>query len=226
MPELVKHEDKVSTLRKGDLLQVIVNGHAQWAPITDVVKKQTWGSFTVEGIDKALRMRLDEPIDFKREQPTAAEQEANRRNWTRETIVDDLSKLLRDTPLKKLEAIVAKARVTGGDIAHDVLTSFNLPDVLEAQALFKVALRIRNYVDTERLEDATYEQLVDALAKWWISEYGGLRSYRSSPLSRSTSRISNMLEDLDDWAPNRITEKLWFGDVERRVAAIREEHTR
>jgi hypothetical protein len=224
MPHTVTKEIKVSELRKDD---VFADGHAH---ITDITKKQVWSIVELDGA-RTLRMRLTDSVTVNRIEPTDEEKQASRNEMVRDMLASELRGMLDKTPLKVLEEIVAKAR-DKDEYTFDLLTSWNLPDVLKTQALHKQALIIRGQIHHEgghvAVEDATLDELITGFAMWWSSNVGHtMLSANVDPTSRSTSAISNLLEDIDRWAIGRIVDRLtWSGARELvlvRVAELKAE---
>lgn len=238
MPELVTREGTWDNVRRGDQVRIVVDGDEVFSYVTNINKKQLWATITVEDIEKPLRKRLSDPVVLMREQPTDAETEAKRKEFAHQLMVDALTAMLKQKHVDMLEEIVTKARQTDGDLGYNVLTWGNLPRILEVQAKHKVALRIVGFLDHSGLPhnapapsvtDATYDELIDAFAQWWIAEFENVLGSATNPLSRSTSTISNILDDLDEWANHQLTHEMWFyairKDVRRRAAEMIDEMT-
>jgi hypothetical protein len=227
MPELVKHEGTWNDVRGGDL----VNGKR----VETIDKKQKFAfiTFTFDGDDqiRPWRKALADPITFERSQATEAEKAELRKMFIFDTMRDWLIDTLKNSPTHMLEELLEKNRHSGGDgnLAYEVLTWSTLPGILQAQALYKVARRIRGHLEKEP-DVATYDDLLTAYAKWWLVERDNALSVHRDPLSRSTSTVSNLLEDLDEWAVHRLTDKFGWTDVrraiERRAAELVAQHSR
>jgi hypothetical protein len=245
MPQLVEKSVTWNDVRKGDRWP-----HEDSVAVDTVEKKQKWGTYTFAGDNAGgtenmvIRRRLGESVVVYREEPTEEETAKRRHEMIREVLIDDLRNLLRRNPVQKLEDIVTDARqreATSGNPVTSVL-DWNLADVLQAQATYKIAVRINNalrrgtsplnsseYNGPELVEDATYGEIVDAYAAWYASDVdnGRMLNARVNPLSRSTSVLSNLLEDLDVWAVGEITSKFsWataYEVVRIRAAELKEE---
>jgi hypothetical protein len=246
MSQLVKKSVTWNDVRKGDRWP-----HEDSVAVDAVDKKQKWGTFTFVGNNigatgnMEIRRRLDESVVVYREELTEEEAVKRRREMIREVLIDDLRSLLRRNPVQKLEDIVTDARqreATSGKPVIGVLDWSNLADVLQAQATYKIGIHINHalrrgtsplnsseYNGPELVEDATYDEIVDAYAAWYASDVdnGRMLNARVNPLSRSTSVLSNLLEDLDAWAVGEITSKFaWataYEVVRNRAAELRKE---
>jgi hypothetical protein len=151
--------------------------------------------------------------------------------WKRDTLVTELRKMLDATPLRAIGEVVDNARSREGDDAYDVLTSYVLADLLKTQALHRQALIIRGRLTRDgghvNIEDANLDELVGAYARWYYDTMNraGWQGPRVDPTSRSTSTLSNLLEDLEVWAAQEITYRImWSGakdDVLARVETFK-----
>jgi hypothetical protein len=215
MPEYVTKDGTWNDVRVGDMVEGTV--------VKDIIKKQKFAFVTMDLADQVRPWRrpLAEPITYERTEATQAERNASRVQFRFEMMRDALTDMLDSTPMKKLEQVMAKARHTStedGDLAYDVLTHWALDDVLRTQARYKVALRIRSYLAWP-LEDATYDDLLTAYAKWWSYERDNMRHASRDPLSRSTSVTSNLLEDLDEWAVQSVTSGFGWSEIQDEMDA-------
>lgn len=161
---------------------------------------------------------------------TTYSQEERDAEWAK-TVKDQLRKnLLRylsDHPSNRLREI---AEVRQHYIEQ--LDWSNLGGVLKAQALRKQALNITSALPEAIRETpglASDDEIVDAYAKWYLYDVQRFSQFNSmrvnDPTSRSTSVISNILEDLDEWAKASIVrDMLNYGDmVEVRAEEIKRE---
>jgi hypothetical protein len=236
MPELVRKETTVDDVRAGDkLLRVGTEqvSNSMNAPIVSVMKKITWCDVYIEGRTKPVRMRRDTKVVVLRNTATDEEKTALRNDMIREELADHLRKMLDNTPLKALTRITEKLESD----AYDVLTAHNLPDVLQAQALYREALAIRSRLhrnDNEHvnIEDATLDELYDAYAEWLYmnTRHGTIWMHGNvNPLSRSTSLITNLLEDLEIWAMQRIMQEMQYTgaseEISRRATALTKKYS-
>jgi hypothetical protein len=238
MPQMVKHETTWGSVRKGDRWP-----HEDSTPVADVNKKVAWTTLTFTGDDGnvlqslTIRKRVDETVTVYREEPTDEEKDAQHVELMRDLLSDNLRKMLARTPIKALEAIIEK--VKNDEYDYDVLTWANLPDVLKAQATYRQAMIIRGRLTRKShardgrnvtVEDATLDELLDAYAAWYyanVERSSGRFGPRVDPTSRSTSPISNLLEDLEVWAIGEMLYRItWSGaweDVLARVEQFKSE---
>jgi hypothetical protein len=191
-----------------------------------------------------VRLRGDNDITVLREQLTTEEQEANKRMFMVEGVREHLFKLLGNNPLDELQDAIEKYNPAYGEL----LSSYNLPGVLKTQARYRVGLHIRSYAskaaerrnveiqlrldnlrdDVKALDE---DVLLDAFAMWYYENTD--RRYKvgpQDPTSRSTSVLSNLIEDIEKWAVEKTIDDLrWYviqGELDARVAAITEENKR
>lgn len=230
MPTNVSKEIKVNELRGGDTLVAIAGkplADAEHAVVTSVTRKQKFVYVEREGYDKPMRLALETDVTALRSEPTDEERKAQADELKRDTLASELRKMLTNTPLKAIGEVVDKARERDED-AYDVLNAYNLANLLKTQALYRQALiiraRLRHADGTHvNVEDASLEELLTAYAMWY---YKGINRANQlgptvDPTSRSTSPISNMLDDLDAWAMHEVAYRfMWSGardDVLARV---------
>jgi len=217
MPITVRKDIKVAELRKGDRLDEMPP-----AIVESLTRKSTWGVVQIAGEAKPRRLRLDAGITVLREEPTEQEQARSRRTFIVGMLTDELTGWLKRDPARMLREIVDNDRGYG-----EVLTWSNLPDVLKAQAMFKHARILWHHLgepaDLAAIEEDT---LLEAFASWWYTNVHrrGDHGPRHDPLSRSTSIISNIIDDCDDWAIQQIRWRIhWLGvdeEMQRRVTQL------
>jgi len=217
MPITVRKDIKVAELRKGDRLDEMPP-----AIVESLTRKSTWGVVQIAGEAKPRRLRLDAGITVLREEPTEQEQTRSRRTFIVGMLTDELTGWLKRDPARMLREIVDNDRGYG-----EVLTWSNLPDVLKAQAMFKHARILWHHLgepaDLAAIEEDT---LLEAFASWWYTDVHRLgdQGPRHDPLSRSTSIISNIIDDCDDWAIQQIRWRIhWLGadeEMQRRVTQL------
>ena len=217
MPITVRKDIKVAELRKGDRLDEMPP-----AIVESLTRKSTWGVVQIAGEAKPRRLRLDAGITVLREEPTEQEQARSRRTFIVGMLTDELTGWLKRDPARMLREIVDNDRGYG-----EVLTWSNLPDVLKAQAMFKHARILWHHLgepaDLAAIEEDT---LLEAFASWWYTNVHRLgdQGPRHDPISRSTSIISNIIDDCDDWAIQQIRWRIhWLGvdeEMQRRVTQL------
>jgi hypothetical protein len=214
MPTTVRKHIKVTELRKGDTLD-----ETPPAIVESLTRKATWGAVQIAGEAKPRRLRLDASVTVLREEPTEEEQARRRRTCTVEILKDQLTGWLKRDPARMLREIVDNDRGYG-----EVLTWSNLPDVLKAQATFKHARTLWHHLgEPEDLAAVDEDTLLEAFASWWYTNVHRLGDHgpRHDPISRSTSSISNIIDDCDDWAIQQIRSRIgWAGareEMQRRV---------
>lgn len=217
MPITVRKDIKVAELRKGDRLDEMPP-----AIVESLTRKATWGAVQVEGEARPRRLRLDAGITVLREEPTEQEQECSRRTFIVAMLTDELIGWLKRDPARMLREIVDNDRGYG-----EVVTWSNLSDVLKAQAMFKQARILWHHLgEPADLAAVEEDALLEAFASWWHSNVHRLADQgpRHDPISRSTSIISNIIDDCDDWAIQQIRwriRSLGAGEeIQRRVMQL------
>jgi hypothetical protein len=214
MPITVRKDIKVTELCKGDMFD-----EAPLAVVESLTRKATWGAVQIAGEAKPRRLRLDASVTVLREEPTEDERARSRRTFTVEMLKDELSGWLRRDPARLLREIVDNDHGYG-----ELLTWSNLPDVLKAQAMFKQARILWHHLGAPAdLAAVDEDTLLEAFAAWWYTNVHRLSEQgpRHDPISRSTSIISNIIDDCDDWAIQQIRSRVgWVGareEMQRRV---------
>jgi hypothetical protein len=214
MPTTVRKHITVAELRKGDAFD-----ETPPAIVESLTRKTTWGAVQIAGEARPRRLRLDASITVLREEPTEQEQAQRRRTCTVEMLKDDLTGLLKHDPARMLREILDNDRGYG-----EVLTWSNLPDVLKAQATFKHARTLWHHLgEPADLAAVDEDTLLEAFAAWWYTNVhrASDQGPRHDPISRSTSIISNIIDDCDDWAVQQIRSRIgWAGaheEMQRRV---------
>lgn len=227
MPITVRHEIAAVDVRQGDRLSSEVDPDMV---VTKVERKVAWTTIHLADHARPMRMRNEDKVVVLRQQPTDEEKAARLRELYVDSLRKDLRNLLRRNPLHELEAIVEKARQYEGNGA--IVTYSNLGDVLEAQALYKqgVAIRAaihhRSDVDINTPDDVlTLDEdvLLDAWAVWYYENVMRNNHFSSprNPLSRSTSPLSNIFDDLDVWAVQKVQMNvLWSQGVDELKARV------
>ncbi len=193
MPTTVMKQIKVTELRRGDRFD-----ETPPAVVESLTRKTTWGSVQIAGEAAPRRLRLDAVVTVLREEPTEQERAQARYAYMVQTLKDELRGWLRRDPAQILQDIIDKSR---GYV--EVLTWSNLPDVLKAQALYKHARGLWHDLDQpEDIAAVDDDRLLQAFASWWYTNvHQASRSGpRYDPISRSTSVISNLIDDCDTWA--------------------------
>jgi hypothetical protein len=224
MPITVRKPITVTELRKGDRLD-----ETPPALVESLTRKAVWGAVQVAGEARPRRLRLDAPVTVLREEPTPQEKAQARLAYMTQALRDELAGWLQRDPAGMLQRIIDSNR---GQV--EVLTWSNLPDVLKAQATFKHARALHNRLgQPDNLAAVDDDALLEAFASWWYTHVH--RVIEDGPgrdlLSRSTSVISNVIDDCDDWAVQQIRSRIvWAGareELERRVTrmlATRDNH--
>lgn len=215
MPTTVMKQIKVTELRRGDRFD-----ETPPAVVESLTRKTTWGAVQIAGEDKPRQLRLDAIVTVFREEPTEQERAQARHAWMVQTLKDELRGWLRRDPAQILQNIVDRNR---GYV--EVLTWSNLPDVLKAQALYKQARGLWHDLDRpDDIDTVDDDLLLQAFAAWWYTNVhqATWSGPRHDPISRSTSAISNLIDDCDTWAIATIRWRITFAgahdELQRRVA--------
>jgi hypothetical protein len=201
MPITVRKRIKVIELRNGDTLD-----ETPPAVVESLTRKATWGAVQVAGEAKPRRLRLDATVTVLREEPTEQERTQRRRTCMVEMLKDQLTGWLRRDPARMLREIVDNDRGHG-----EVLTWSNLPDVLKAQATYKHARTLWHHLgEPDDLAAVDEDTLLEAFASWWYTNVARVCDHgpRHDPISRSTSVLSNIIDDCDYWAVQEIRSRV------------------
>jgi hypothetical protein len=235
MPITVTKVIPVRDVRRGDVLPNVAGNNV----VADIEQKQTWAYILFEGEQTdARRMRRDINVTVLREERTAEEIAAVKHEFIVEALRDQLRKLLAGDPASMLRALLDK-HIDGND---DLLTYYNLSDVLKAQAMYKQGSAIRYLIHTrtdalghpadvntaDDVKTVHEDVLLDAYAMWYHTNFEKRHSsFTPDPLSRSTSVLSNVIDDVDRWAINKIVGGFeWsygaLDEVTQRLAVLKE----
>jgi hypothetical protein len=214
MPTTVRKHITVAELRPGDIID-----ETPPAIVESLARKTTWGLVQIAGEPKPRRLRLDTNLTVLRDELTDDEQASRRLTHTVEILKADLADWLRHDPARMLRDIVDHDPGYG-----QVLTWSNLPDVLKAQAMFRHARTLWHHLgEPADLATVSEDALLEAFTSWWYTHVHQPSDHgpRHDPISRSTSAISNIIDDCDDWSIQQIRARIsWAGardELQRRV---------
>lgn len=231
MPQEVEHRVLASEVRAGDVL--VYDGER--FVVEDVDRKTKYAYFTVR-IDASptneyppllerKKRGHNESVTVVRSEPTEAEaRDRDRRHavaWLEQRLEAFAPTL--EGELTKLAAAAARY-----PLAPEILDWSKLAGLLEYQAERAPWLELRRVADAiggPPSEDSRLSRVLrgDALTALAYLRWVELRNERRfgreprSPLSRSTSAASNLLEDLKVWGADRFWANLWY--VEPSVLA-------
>jgi hypothetical protein len=213
MPENVNRVVKTNDLRKEDYVVEPPTTRVKVGQIVvSVQRKDIWGTVTLSDAERGVvnvRVKLDADWGVERSELTDQEKQDREFEFVVGYLRDKLIKM-RDTHASDLLIKIAEDNRTHSQ----QLTWSNLPGVLRAQALRQHAFWIMGQLPdgVTSVETATGDQLIDAYAKWYRYEVLRRRS-PTDPTSRSSSPISNLLDDMDAWARDTIAQEIndWGG---------------
>lgn len=201
MPVNVEHKITVADLKVGDKITSNLgrfNNLGNGATVEELDKKTVWADVKLSdqygGLRQPARVRLTDVVTVVREEKTQDEKDDARRAQHLELLhrkYDDMQKI---SVTEKLQSYVDKA-VTDPTTTwyRNVLDYGDLTSFLKIQALGKHAHYLRYMVEVKG------KTILDAWAIWY-EEHTQRDSYPKDPTSRSTSVMSNLLEDLEVWA--------------------------
>lgn len=111
--------------------------------------------------------------------------------------------MLVDSPRAQIEEALQRSR------DYDLLDWSNLQNILQQQAKFKVVTHIREVTDRFLKAGVPVDY---AMAAAFQEVTAHRDTYIQNPLSRSTSVLSNILSDLEEWAYRYTRERIWSMD--------------
>lgn len=214
MPHLQQITIKATDVRPGDI------HYPSCQTVRKVERKRTRGVFVLDnGVE--IPVRLDDFVAVDRLTYTQEEQDAKRR----EVSADRIRARMEDAHKQSLGDVLAQYAAVR---PNNPLDSWRLPEFLETQATYGFWMNVR------RIEARYLEAGVDANDALFAAFYGATSRdrYPTNPLSRSTSTMSNILDDLTLYVIDKAREwALGFGYTteadlveahERVTAAVRD----
>lgn len=212
MPETVERDVYVEDVRKND----VINGAT--VRLVHVARKYVYVYF--EGTDTPNKYEYASPIIVNRSQPTEDELAVRRRAVALAWAQEIFDHKVNTTPADVMQDLMDKfhEHQTEHPDHNELLSWSNLPRVMEFQAERQVWLRVKYTLD--RLTNKYGESKVDlltAVASVYMHCHRQLTNRHQSPLSRSTSTLSNIFEDLENWAYSEFIDKarMYLGDVSK-----------
>ena len=185
----VKHETTANSVRRLDEMETPKGRRI----VSEVDMKVKWVYFTFSDGTKA-EMRLNDPVTVYRFEKTEEEKKADTLDYVLRNLRERLSKGLRD----RASDLVLTALERKQEKGYDLFTWSSLPDMLRAEADQRLFRQI-DHARATMVERGVSEDDALIAAFYRLDEYAA-RRYMQDPLSRSTSTLSNLLEDLDTYA--------------------------
>lgn len=187
MPNTVTHEVAVENIRKGDVIST--ENYGNWpygATVARVDVKVKWVTVYGGTDDKLARVELGTKVKVDRQEPTDSERYAANRMESLQNVQFLIGQRARRQTVHQYMAEVAEAgKTVGYDTVNNIIT-MQAEDVLW--------IRFENVVT--RIKKIGGDELT-ALALY-IHNLQDRRDYRN-PLSRSTSVVSNVMEDTEHY---------------------------
>jgi hypothetical protein len=231
MPMTVEKKITTSGLKKGDVVGVSSNGspnHLTFVPLDRVEGKVKWYHVYLEN-GQHFRVERDALWTVKREEKTEEEKLADQRRYDVLTLSSALDGLTGDPTEKFITALQSNYEKGWLPANYSDVGNF-----LERQALWLIGRDIELSIEQLRNNDDAPdawkidedEQLLTGWAYWYFEETRRT-VYPTSPLNRSTSQMSNLLDDLKEWARAKVLDDLKYityredGAFLRRVKEIK-----
>lgn len=216
MPNQVKMEVSASALRAGDLIvYTVINGDVIGHTVVSCTFTRARWAVVVTGGDGNLvrRFREDEKFTILRSVPTdkeRADKEQEVETWVLRNLIDNM---IEPEHVKYLRKAIVNFD-NGGD-GH--LSYSDLSDLIDAQARYRLGTFLHSEADRFMKAGATEIQALRAAFAYVMRE--SLREMPRSPLSRSTSVISNLLDDVNTYVIDSTLQT-----VKRRVKFSQEDY--
>lgn len=212
MPETIKRTVNVEDIRKNDVIE------GATVRATHTAHKYVHVYF--DGIKKADRYEIGDTVTVERQQMTESERVERHRAVALKWAQEIFDQKVNTTPADVMQDLMDKfhRHQTNHPDYNELLSWSNLPRVMEFQAERQVWLRVKYTLD--RLTNKYGESKVDlltAVASVYMHCQRQLTERHQSPLSRSTSTLSNIFEDLENWAYSEFIDKarMYLGDVSK-----------
>lgn len=209
MPYTATEPRRASLINRGDKL----TEHGEQVVVAKDVKSKYTYLTVAPSIDSGdttkLRFTHDESLVIEVERETAEEKLAAQLAHADRWVSTQLKKAMDNTPADHLlhKATEWKDSKYGGH----VLDSFDAAEFFHLQAEYRVWRTIANTY--KRLQAIYDEKLVTSLSAFVIEidDRVTVTRHPSDPLSRSTSTFSNLMDDLDRYAWDKLTDAVhWY----------------
>lgn len=196
MPYMTTITVQVDDLNRGDLLHM---RSGSIAPVVKVDRKRTRATVTVDdcGVFTDHSMHLNELVTVDRERLTDEELEQQRIDNGVRRIQSIKDEALKQTPAEFLTAAIAKN-------PDRPLDNWNTGEYMELLAQYELWKRIE-YIGNNYAENGvTYRDCLMAAFADIVLD----RPYPRDPLSRSTSVIRNLFEDVERYVVDRARDRV------------------
>lgn len=236
MPVLQELDIQAANLQRGDTITADSLPKGRGAvTVTTTLRKQvnTWVNYeNANGQAFTLQVRNDRPLHVLREVPTDEENTAKERAYTVRFLRIQLSKFDVDPA----DALLDKVNRSKAGNWSERLDYGDVSAFVKQQAMWKLARDIKHVVQLQRdkiVEAAQHDHdsiqelddhaLFDGFAAWLAHITYERRRYPQDPTSRSTSIVSNLFEDADRWAQEKMLDDIQFYGIEVRAREIYDE---
>lgn len=196
MPYTTTTTVKVHDLRVGDLMHM---RSGNILPVIKIDRKRTRATVTFDdaGILNDDYMRLDDLVTVDRLELTSEEREEQRIERGLQRVQQIKDDALKQTPADFLAACVQ-------DYPNQPLNSWRMAEYIELQAHYAAWKRIEHIGNSYAELGIEYRDCMLTACADFLLE----REYPQNPLSRSTSTISNILDDVDRYAVAKTLDRL------------------
>lgn len=199
MPYVTTLHIQVNDLRIGDLLFTKTKNGDHYAPVVKIDRKRTRALVTLDdaGAYLEVSLRLDAPVTVDRQQLTDDELDQRRIETGVKRIQYFKDVALNKTPAEFIGECVAKK-------PERPLDSWNMGDYMEHVAEYEMWKRIEYYEDKYaqagvESQDGTLSAFADVVLSY---------SHPRNPLSRSTSVIRNLFDDMENYVIDRARDRV------------------
>ena len=214
MPHTVTHTVLPHRLRNGDKF---VNGR-HFGTVDSIEVKTKFAYVNVIGGHRPIRIDLNEEVKIERVEPTQAEKDAELKMYALESLTKSLHKFTDGDPVNAALQTIVQKRDEAVDrypntVGREVLDYSTLNGLLDLQAEVKPWFAVRDIQDRILTNERWADVETDVLTAVALAIRDRRRhTYNRNPLSRSTSVLSNLLEDLEAYAWTQFEDKLgWSG---------------
>ena len=202
-----RYDTTIELLRANDCIVagngIITKYHGTVAAID---KKAKWATLTFEDGRKA-RLEMTLAVTVERQEKDDAEKEADRRNYLAECVMHEFTRGTKSTPADYVRDCLA---TNATQVVSHALSYHQIDSLLHIQAKYAVWMEFDGmrmmYTEAGVAEDIAIIAAFDYATENRRRGFGG-----RDPLSRSTSVMSNINDDLVNWAPAELRESSAFG---------------
>jgi hypothetical protein len=195
----------VDTLREGDLILACPTQKYVNAMVCKVERKDKCAVVHFSDRSTTIRWNRDAEVRVVRYVKDEMEKREDARRYMVNSLRDDMKKNTMQRVLQRLQDGIT--HYNGGKRA-EVISHWDLEEILKDQAFGKFWSRVA--FTTDQYVVAGVDDDTALLASFYL--YATERVYPSNPLSRSTSVMSNVYNDLDEYVIKYLSDRYLNGD--------------